>query len=59
MLKKIYKDYDPGLLVVAGLFLGMAGGFFMGNVAIGLFLGMGIGFLMVVVTDIYIRAAKL
>ena len=38
-----------GLLFVGCMFLGMAGGWYFGNMLIGLFAGMGLGFIMMAV----------
>lgn len=38
-----------GLLFTGCMFLGMAGGWYFGNMLIGLFAGMGVGFIMMAV----------
>lgn len=38
-----------GLLFVGCMFLGMAGGWYLGKMVIGIFAGMGIGFIMMAV----------
>lgn len=43
--EKKKKDDSSGLVFVGIFFLGMAGGFIMGNVPAGVFVGLGAGFL--------------
>lgn len=47
--KKSGAQKVAGLLFVACLFLGMAGGWYFGDIKIGLFGGMGVGFLLMAV----------
>ncbi len=44
---------NAGLFIPAGLFLGMAYGFYSGNVVGGIAAGLGIGFLLLLITNIF------
>jgi hypothetical protein len=45
-----------GLLFTGSMFIGMAAGWYMGNLNIGLFAGMGIGFILMAVVILSDRA---
>ena len=47
-----------GLLFTGSMFIGMASGWYLGNLNVGLFAGMGIGFILMAVVILSDRAKK-